>query len=258
MGNETCHRPRHTHHQVRGQPGTPRNHPHANRTPRTHSHRDARGRGTRGGGACAETGAKSQRTDTCHLRLKHTCNPALRPDEGVAPRMRSGGCPPPHPGGPPPPPRGRASSPPPSLALPQAWAARSGAGQQTRGSQLKPSREPGSRGSPGPPRRAGWPLCPRRPGSGWQLGPALAGVELGCGSNPWEGEGGRAGQREAGLSLESLGHVAHNWPGGGEGTQPLPLLRQGHSPTTYARPHLTSRPGEVPGEQRLPHPGLRV
>ena len=193
MGNETYHRPRHTHHQVCGHPVTPQNHLHANQTPRTRSHRDARGRGMCGGGTCAEAWAKSQQTDTCHLRLKHTRDPAPGPEKGVAPRMRSGGCPPPHPGGPPPPPRGRASSPPPSLALPQAWAARSGAGQQTRGSQLKPSREPGSRGSPGPPRRAGWPLCPRRPGSGWQLGPALAGVELWLWLQPPGGVGGGRG-----------------------------------------------------------------
>lgn len=45
-----------------------------------------------------------------------------------------------------------------------------------------------------------------------------------------------------------------------EGTQPLPLLRQGQdrSPTTQARPRLTSWPGEVPGEQGLHSPGLHV
>lgn len=177
MGNKTYHRPRDTHHQVRGHPVTPRNHLHANQTPRTRSQR-------RSGGVCAEgepvlrpTLSPSRQTPAVSEAETHTATP---PPCGPSPACAQVTALPLLP-------EAGASSPPPSLALPRAWAACSGAGQQTGGSQLKPSREPGSRGSPGPPRRAGWALRPSRPGSGWQLGPALAGVELGCGSNPGDG-----------------------------------------------------------------------
>lgn len=101
MGNKTYHRPRHTHHQVRGHLVTPRNHLHANQTPRTRSQR-------RSGGVCVEgepvlrpTLSPSRQTPAVSEAETHTATPPPAPRK-VWPlaSMCSGDCPPP-------PPRGR-------------------------------------------------------------------------------------------------------------------------------------------------------
>ena len=164
-------------------------------------------------------------------RRKHTRLPRPRPEKGVAPRQHVlRGLP--SPSSP-----GRASSPPPSLALPQAWAARSGAGQQTGGSQLKPSREPGSRGSPGPLRSAGWALRPGRPGSGGQRLSLAVALTPGRGRAEGGAEGGGAEPGKPG----PRGPQLSPWR---EGTQPPPLLHQGVSHHTGTPPsHVQARRG---------------
>ena len=147
MCNKTYHRPRLIHHQVHGHPVTPRNHLHANQTPRTRSQR-------RSGGVCVEGEPvlrpalnPSGQTPAISEAETHTVTPPLARERcGPSPACAQGLPSPSSPS------RGQLTStilgPPSGLGCPQ-WGR-----PADRGLPAETQQGAGIKGSPGPLRRA--------------------------------------------------------------------------------------------------------